>query len=127
MPRSRPRDTFESGSTGARRRRPASRCSAQAASALRSTTSTWVRGLWDQTNSVVACGDRDAHEFIAVWHREGVVVTAAMKVNIWDIVDYLTAIIEARGPVGPARLADPDVPIGDLVDSPAALRSRAGP
>jgi 3-phenylpropionate/trans-cinnamate dioxygenase ferredoxin reductase subunit len=71
-------------------------------------------GHGDGTDAVVVRGDRDAREFVAFWHRDGI-VTAAMNVNIWDVVDDLKAIVEARVPVDSARLADADVPLGDLV------------
>jgi 3-phenylpropionate/trans-cinnamate dioxygenase ferredoxin reductase subunit len=71
-------------------------------------------GYGDGTDAVVVRGDRDAREFIAFWHRDGI-VTAAMNVNVWDVVDDLKAIVEARTPVDPARLADPDVPLSELV------------
>jgi 3-phenylpropionate/trans-cinnamate dioxygenase ferredoxin reductase subunit len=59
-------------------------------------------------------GDRDSRQFIAFWHRAGV-VTAAMNVNVWDVVDELKAIIEARAPIDPARLIDLDVPLPELI------------
>ncbi len=71
-------------------------------------------GYGDGTDAVVVRGDRDALEFIAFWHRDGI-VTAAMNVNIWDVVDDLKAIIEAEAPVDPARLADPDIPLDELL------------
>ncbi|MCB1003460.1 MAG: FAD-dependent oxidoreductase [Acidimicrobiales bacterium] len=71
-------------------------------------------GHGDGTDAVVVRGDRDAREFIAFWHRDGI-VTAAMNVNIWDVVDDLKAIIQARSAIDPARLADAVVPLGDLV------------
>jgi 3-phenylpropionate/trans-cinnamate dioxygenase ferredoxin reductase subunit len=66
------------------------------------------------TDAVVVRGDRDAREFIAFWHRDGL-VTAAMNVNVWDVVDDLKALIETRTKVDPARLADADIPLGELV------------
>jgi 3-phenylpropionate/trans-cinnamate dioxygenase ferredoxin reductase subunit len=71
-------------------------------------------GHGDGTDEVVVRGDLDAREFIAFWHRDGI-VTAAMNVNVWDVVDDLTAIVEARTAVDPVRLTDADVPLGDLV------------
>jgi 3-phenylpropionate/trans-cinnamate dioxygenase ferredoxin reductase subunit len=71
-------------------------------------------GHGDGTDAVVVRGDRDAREFIAFWHRDGT-VTAAMNVNVWDVVDDLKAIIEARTAVDPIRLANADVPLRDLV------------
>ena len=64
-------------------------------------------------DAVVVRGDTASREFIAFWHDEGV-VTAAMNVNVWDVVDDLKALIEASRPVDPARLADPDIPISEL-------------
>ena len=43
-------------------------------------------------DAVVVRGDLDEREFIAFWHRDGV-VTAAMNVNVWDVVEDLKAII----------------------------------
>jgi 3-phenylpropionate/trans-cinnamate dioxygenase ferredoxin reductase subunit len=71
-------------------------------------------GHGDGTDEVVVRGDLDAREFIAFWHRDGI-VTAAMNVNVWDVVDDLTAIVEARTAVDPVRLTDADVPLGELV------------
>jgi 3-phenylpropionate/trans-cinnamate dioxygenase ferredoxin reductase subunit len=70
-------------------------------------------GHGDGTDEVVVRGDLDAREFIAFWHRDGI-VTAAMNVNVWDVVDDLTAIVEARTAVDPVRLTDADVPLGEL-------------
>ena len=71
-------------------------------------------GLGSSTDELVVRGDLDAREFIAFWHRDGV-VTAAMSVNVWDVVEDLKAIISADRPVDPDRLADPKVEIGDVV------------
>lgn len=38
--------------------------------------------------------------------------------NEWDVVDDLTALVAARAPIAADRLADPGVPLADLV--PAA-------
>jgi 3-phenylpropionate/trans-cinnamate dioxygenase ferredoxin reductase subunit len=38
-----------------------------------------------------------------------------MHVNIWDVTDDLQALVRANRPVDPARLADPDVPLKDLL------------
>ena len=71
-------------------------------------------GYGDADDDVTIRGDLDAREFIAFWHRDGM-VTAAMNVNVWDVVDDLKAIIEARRVIDPARLADPAVPLADLL------------
>jgi 3-phenylpropionate/trans-cinnamate dioxygenase ferredoxin reductase subunit len=67
-------------------------------------------GSYDQ---IVYRGDRDAREFIAFWLSGGAVV-AGMNVNVWDVSDDIQALIRARRPVDPARLADPEVPLTDL-------------
>ena len=71
-------------------------------------------GHGDANDEVLVRGDLDAREFIAFWHRDGA-ITAAMNVNVWDVVDDLKAIIEARSQVDRARLTDPAVPLGELV------------
>ena len=49
-------------------------------------------------DAVVIRGDLGKREFIAFYHRDGV-VTAAMNVNIWDVVEDLRAIITAGKPI----------------------------
>jgi 3-phenylpropionate/trans-cinnamate dioxygenase ferredoxin reductase subunit len=66
---------------------------------------------WDQ---VVLRGDRETRKFIAFWLRDGLVV-AAMNANVWDVTEPLQQLIRQRGPIDPARLADPDVPLTDLI------------
>lgn len=65
-------------------------------------------------DAVAIRGDLEAREFIAFWHRDGK-VTAAMNVNVWNVVDDLKAIITASRPIDPARLADAHVALGDLL------------
>lgn len=71
-------------------------------------------GHGDPTDRVTVRGDLAARELIAFWQRDGV-VTAAMNVNVWDVVDDLKAIVEARRPIDAARLADPGLPLGELL------------
>ena len=71
-------------------------------------------GLSSSSDELVVRGDLDAREFVAFWHRDGV-VSAAMNVNVWDVVEDLKAIITADRPVDPDRLADPKIEIGDLI------------
>jgi hypothetical protein len=59
-------------------------------------------------------GDLDAREFVAFWHRDGV-VSAAMNVNVWDVVEDLKVIVAAQRPVDLGRLVDPSVALGDVV------------
>jgi 3-phenylpropionate/trans-cinnamate dioxygenase ferredoxin reductase subunit len=64
-------------------------------------------------DAVVVRGDRDARELIAFWQRDGV-VTAAMNVNVWDVVEDLKAIVAGGRPLDAGRLADPAVDLADL-------------
>jgi 3-phenylpropionate/trans-cinnamate dioxygenase ferredoxin reductase subunit len=70
-------------------------------------------GHGDPGDAVVVRGSLAAREFIAFWHRDGV-VTAAMNVNTWDVVEDLKAIIAAGRPLDPDRLADPAVALTEL-------------
>jgi 3-phenylpropionate/trans-cinnamate dioxygenase ferredoxin reductase subunit len=58
-------------------------------------------------------GDLDRPEFIAFWQRDGR-VTAAMNVNVWDVVDDLRSIITTGRRIESNRLTDPDVSLADL-------------
>jgi 3-phenylpropionate/trans-cinnamate dioxygenase ferredoxin reductase subunit len=64
-------------------------------------------------NEVVTRGDVTAREFVAFWLRGGRVV-AGMNVNVWDVQDDIQALVRSGRVVDTARLADPDVPLGDL-------------
>jgi 3-phenylpropionate/trans-cinnamate dioxygenase ferredoxin reductase subunit len=66
---------------------------------------------WDR---VVFRGDPATREFIAFWTKDGRVV-AGMNVNVWDVTDDIQALVRSRSVVDPRRLADPDVPIRELV------------
>jgi 3-phenylpropionate/trans-cinnamate dioxygenase ferredoxin reductase subunit len=70
-------------------------------------------GHHDPGDAIVVRGDVADREFVAFWHRDGI-VTAAMNVNVWDVVDDLKAIVAARRAVDPARLADPAAALGEL-------------
>jgi 3-phenylpropionate/trans-cinnamate dioxygenase ferredoxin reductase subunit len=71
-------------------------------------------GLATGTDEVVIRGDRDARELIAFWLRDDRVI-AGMNLNVWDVTDDIQALIRARQPVERARLADPDVPLAELL------------
>jgi 3-phenylpropionate/trans-cinnamate dioxygenase ferredoxin reductase component len=64
-------------------------------------------------DAVVVRGSLTAREFIAFWHRDGA-VTAAMNVNVWDVVEDLKAIVVGGRALEPSRLADPAVSLVDL-------------
>jgi 3-phenylpropionate/trans-cinnamate dioxygenase ferredoxin reductase subunit len=66
---------------------------------------------WDR---VVFRGDPSRREFIAFWTKDGR-VQAGMNVNIWDVADDIARLVASRRPVDAGRLADPDVPLADLV------------
>ena len=71
-------------------------------------------GLGQPDDELTVRGDLEGRRFIAFWHRDGI-VTAAMNVNVWDVVDDLRSLVGERAVVDPARLADEDVPLGELV------------
>jgi 3-phenylpropionate/trans-cinnamate dioxygenase ferredoxin reductase component len=56
-------------------------------------------------------------EFVAFWLKDGRVL-AGMNVNVWDVTDAIQDLVRAGWAgksVDVARLADPEVPIGDLL------------
>ena len=63
---------------------------------------------------VVVRGDTASREFIAFWLSEGRVL-AGMNVNVWDVTDGIKALIASKAVVDTARLADPAVPLADLL------------
>lgn len=60
-------------------------------------------------------GDPASREFCVFWLKEGGVV-AGMNVNVWDVHSDIRALIKSGKPVERARLADPSLPLADLVD-----------
>ena len=71
-------------------------------------------GRGSSSNDVVIRGDKEDGEFIAFW-LDGDKVTAGMNVNIWDVTEDIRALIGSS--VDRARLADPDVPLNEVVES----------
>ncbi len=71
-------------------------------------------GLSDPSDEVVIRGDFNGGEFVAFWLRDGL-VTAGMNINVWDVNEYVQALIRARKPVDVAALTDTDVPLESLV------------
>ena len=71
-------------------------------------------GYADPTTRSSSAADLADREFIAFWHRDGI-VTAAMNVNVWDVVEDLKAIITSKQQIPADRLADPAIPLADLV------------
>jgi hypothetical protein len=76
----------------------------------------WPPALGAPDDDVVVRGDVDAREFIAFWHRDGV-VTAAMNVNVWDVVEDLKGIVAAGRPVDLGRLADQSLALTEVLGS----------
>lgn len=70
-------------------------------------------GHKDPTDTAVIRGNLADREFIAFWHHEGI-VTAAMNVNVWDVIEDLKAIVTARRTLKPSQLADPAVALAEL-------------
>ena len=71
----------------------------------------WVGpGGYDE---VVVRGDLEGRECIVFWLRAGRVL-AGMNVNVWDVVDDIERIIRSRAVVDRERLADTDVPLGNV-------------
>lgn len=66
---------------------------------------------WDD---VVFRGDVTAREFIAFWLRDERVV-AGMNMNVWDVSDPIRELIRTRRPVSSRDLADPDIPLAQLI------------
>ena len=61
--------------------------------------------------------DGKAPEFVAFWVRDGRVL-AGMNVNVWDVTDPIQALVRAGyggATVDLAALADPAVPLGELL------------
>jgi 3-phenylpropionate/trans-cinnamate dioxygenase ferredoxin reductase subunit len=63
---------------------------------------------------VIFRGDVGKREFIAFWLSGGR-VAAGMNVNIWDVTDTIQHLIRSGQPADPARLADPAVPLEEVV------------
>jgi 3-phenylpropionate/trans-cinnamate dioxygenase ferredoxin reductase subunit len=77
-------------------------------------------GHHDRDDSLVVRGDLRQREFVTFWQRDGE-VTAAMAVNVWNAVDDLKRIIQRRITVPPALLADLDIPLRQLSESPLGV------
>jgi 3-phenylpropionate/trans-cinnamate dioxygenase ferredoxin reductase subunit len=65
-------------------------------------------------DEVVFRGDVPGREFIAFWLKDSRVL-AGMNVNVWDVTDPIKALIRSGATIDRARLADPNVPLTDLI------------
>jgi 3-phenylpropionate/trans-cinnamate dioxygenase ferredoxin reductase component len=66
---------------------------------------------------LIVRGDLDSRKFIAFWLVNGR-IAAGMNVNVWDVADQIEDLVRAGlagADVDQARLADPDVPLADLM------------
>ncbi len=79
-------------------------------------------GLAGPDASLVLRGDPDEGGFLAFWLAGGRVV-AGMNVDVWDVTEPVQALIRSGRPVPAEQLADPDVPLAELV---ADLAGSAG-
>ena len=70
----------------------------------------------DAYDQVVFRGDVPGREFIAFWLKDSRVL-AGMNVNVWDVTDPIKALIRSGAAIDPARLADPAVPLTDLIET----------
>jgi 3-phenylpropionate/trans-cinnamate dioxygenase ferredoxin reductase subunit len=70
-------------------------------------------GYADPTDDVVVRGELETRQFVCFWHRDGI-VTAAMALNVWDVVEDLKRIVATRLPIELARLENPEIPLTDL-------------
>jgi 3-phenylpropionate/trans-cinnamate dioxygenase ferredoxin reductase subunit len=59
-------------------------------------------------------GDLDTREFTVFWLDDESRVLAGMNVNVWEGLDDIKELIRSRRPVDAARLANTDVPLGQL-------------
>ncbi|MHA7985716.1 NAD(P)/FAD-dependent oxidoreductase [Rathayibacter sp. CAU 1779] len=72
------------------------------------------RPLMEGTH-VVYRGDVPGREFVSFWVTGDGRVVAGMNVNVWDVNEQVQGLIRGARPVDEAKLADPAVPLGDLV------------
>ncbi|HVD23628.1 MAG TPA: FAD-dependent oxidoreductase [Lapillicoccus sp.] len=68
-------------------------------------------GLGQPDDDVVVRGDLDSGAFLAFWTKDDV-VTAAMQVNVWEVVETLRQVVGRKVPAD--RIADESVPLDQL-------------
>jgi 3-phenylpropionate/trans-cinnamate dioxygenase ferredoxin reductase subunit len=66
---------------------------------------------WDR---VIFRGDPAGREFLAFW-LAGDRLVAGMNVNVWDVTDTIQQLIREGAPVDDRRLADPEIPLGEIL------------
>lgn len=73
-------------------------------------------GHWSRErpyDQVVLRGDVAGREFMAFWLTDGFVV-AGLHMNVWDTIDAVQDLIRGSARADPEKLADPDVPLGEV-------------
>jgi 3-phenylpropionate/trans-cinnamate dioxygenase ferredoxin reductase subunit len=87
-------------------------------------------GYATQWDEVVFRGDVAAHEFVAFWLKDQRLV-AGLSMSVWDASDPIRELIRSRRALDPRDLADPAVPLaqllktGDARDDAASLSTWA--
>ncbi|HEX8856485.1 MAG TPA: FAD-dependent oxidoreductase [Thermoleophilaceae bacterium] len=66
---------------------------------------------WDE---LVIRGDQETRELIAFWLKDGSVI-AGLNMNVWDVTDPIQELVRSWGRMDPARLADVETPLEELV------------
>jgi 3-phenylpropionate/trans-cinnamate dioxygenase ferredoxin reductase subunit len=74
---------------------------------------------WDR---VIVRGDPATRQFIAFWLKDQRVV-AGMNAGVWDVTEPIQTLILGGWPVDPARLADPDIPLDQVIGENTGQRS----
>jgi 3-phenylpropionate/trans-cinnamate dioxygenase ferredoxin reductase subunit len=74
---------------------------------------------WDR---VIVRGDPATRQFIAFWLKDQRVV-AGMNAGVWDVTEPIQTLIRGGSPVDPARLADPDIPLDQVIGENTGQRS----
>ncbi len=72
-------------------------------------------GLVDGDSRVVMRGDPASRELMVLWLDGESRLLAGMNINVWDVTETVQALIRSRAPLDEARLADPDVPLEELL------------
>ena len=75
-------------------------------------------GLVDWDSRVVMRGDPASRELMVFWLDGESRLLAGMNINVWDVTEAVQALIRSRAPLDEARLADPDVPLEELLPDP---------
>jgi 3-phenylpropionate/trans-cinnamate dioxygenase ferredoxin reductase subunit len=77
---------------------------------------------WDR---VVVRGDLATRRFIAFWLKDQRVV-AAMNANVWDVTEPIQTLIRGGWPVDPERLADPGIPLDQVIGDRSGALATGG-